>query len=212
MPVFTLDEHNDPYTTSRLGWWKLDGDATDSSGNGHNLDVVDISYVANMNGVGRAASYNGSTSSCTVNNDFISLGHLWFHFWMNCATFGTVFTVCGNLLGSNGFRLRFNSTNWILFFSSASGSSTMTNTHGLSTSTWYHISVLFDYIHIRTLYFVNGVYVNVNSTPSLYWTIPTAKFVVGNVPFNGYLSDVRVHNNYSDDSTNIAHSIYKYIG
>lgn len=47
------------------GYWRLNGDANDSSGNGYNGTVSNISYVSGIQN--EAASFNGSTTTCYVN-------------------------------------------------------------------------------------------------------------------------------------------------
>jgi hypothetical protein len=211
MPVFILNEQNDPYTTGRQGWWKYSGDALDYSGYGRHMSEASTTYVTNYNGVGKAIVKEGGHTACS----FVSVGHLSFYFWLNAPTFVNPVTYCSHYGAVNrGFRLRLNSTNWQLIFGNDSNTTTMENTHGLSINTWYHIAVMFDYTHIVTRYFVNGISVNNSSSPSLYWSLPEPEIdlYVSNTPYNSYISDFRFHTDFPSDYASTAHSIYKYIG
>jgi len=51
---------------SMVAWYKMNGDATDASGNGEDGTATDMTYVAGK--VGQAGSFNGSTSRIVSGN------------------------------------------------------------------------------------------------------------------------------------------------
>ena len=72
--------NNSSFPTSNLAYYKLDGDAIDSSGNGYNGTSPNVTW-----GVGRfgpAGVFNGTSSKISLPNSIIT-GAFSLSFWVN---------------------------------------------------------------------------------------------------------------------------------
>ena len=145
-----------------LAWYKFDGNANDSSGNGYNATATNVSYVTGL--YSNAASFNGSSSYTTfpTSNNF-SGDAVSFSFWVNTASdYEMILTNYGDsssasrfnfwIFGSNAFYIEYYQTSNIYsrFFSD----------RVYSYNTWHHVVLIFDsadfsYPNIMKLY-VNG--------------------------------------------------------
>lgn len=205
-------------TNGLVGWWKFDGDATDSSGNGNNGTLVGSpSYVSGR--IGSAISLNGSSQ-------YIDLG---------------VYTLSPQLSGSSAITqsawIKYNSLTGnnqdILFVSIGStnftGASIQLDSTGhlriggrsvktdgfqnataasvLSTNTWHFVTGVLDFPSQKIYGYVDGVKVidqsatfsNSTYTPFGSATTPDMIGVDGNpvsnpLYFNGTIDDARIYN------------------
>jgi len=132
-------------TTGLGGYWKFDGDYTDSSGNGHTLTAynsptftttdIKLDYTGN-----EGVEFDASTKqrcSASYSSDFDSSGGTFSFFaWVKVNSFATEGNpvLAGKRTGANGWRI-LPRANDILFSNTANASRSTTN----STGVWYHI-------------------------------------------------------------------------
>jgi hypothetical protein len=72
------------FTVSLIAHYKLNGDANDASGNGHDGTPTDVSWVAGK--IGQAASFNGTTSRIALPLPSAAAGNCTFAAWVYCVS------------------------------------------------------------------------------------------------------------------------------
>jgi hypothetical protein len=168
---------------------KLNGDATDASGNGHHGTPIDISWVAGK--IGQAASFNGS-SKIDCGSQLDLSGSMTYSLWINPTT------ISGSLLSQEGyytgnFKLYFSSSTTLRFLRwIGSGSSVQLwqVPHSLSSGNWVHIVVTYDGMNTRNFY-INGVLHVDGSVSTTTQSVSTSNLRIGS-DFNGQIDDVRM--------------------
>ena len=191
-----------------LGWWKFNGDATDSSGNGNNGNVVGATLTIGQNGSANGAYQLGETGM------YINVGA------------GVGFPVTFATIGTGGFtyslwvkRTGTSVNQWPVVMSSS-------NTHvyyGIRTfnfsdnigfetgkppydgaywnslavqmltlNSWYHFSATYDGLAIRS--YVNGSLVNTFNSQPLNPTFGGLIFSNATQGWVGQVDDARIYN------------------
>lgn len=139
--------------TNLVGYWKLDGNGTDSSSGGRDLTAANISYVQGQ--FDSAASFNGYSSKYTAGSTLNLTGNYSFSLWVNPSALPTsgnianfickyyTTTDAGGTPGGYEFGLHNNSgTQNIKINHYATGSPyhpTLSVAHTLTTGVWSHL-------------------------------------------------------------------------
>jgi len=181
-----------------IGWWKLDGDAYDSSPSRNNGDMTGVSYSSTYGKIGQGGNFTGSgrvgTSggSNIVFTNYAITTHHTVAFWMYChgaggptdgMLLGTFNTVTDFMYAANGVRFRVNS-----------GTSSDWTVDTDFQNKWRHVTLLFKTNKIQL--FLDGVdkgdaaatydgTYNIDSIGACHTTT--------SYDFDGYLNDVRIY-------------------
>ena len=178
-----------------IGWWRFNGDATDSSGNGNDGTVYgDEIYEDTSPIMGKALSFNGINNYVSVGDIGIT-GDWTVEFWANLAsTNKTIYYPIGLSPASppiwgSGIFLAYSNDKWGVY----DGVNIVWGTSVILTNTWYHFAVTKSGT-TYTLY-LNGDY---ESTGSLA-DIDVTDLSIGRRSdtywyFEGLIDDVRIWN------------------
>lgn len=178
-------------TTSLAAYYKFDGNATDSSGNGLNGTATSITYSTGK--YGDAAYYNGTTSTVSVADNALlegSGGNISVFFWCNANDLVTGTPhVAGKWTGSAGWRITPRTGDILLTLGAANIGATVTNL----TGTTYHIG--FTYNNNTWIVYRNGVQVGTGNTGAR--TLASANaMTIGSLGatsyWNGWIDEVNV--------------------
>ena len=182
--------------TSCVATYRLNGDATDLSGN-YNGTATSVTYVTGQ--FGDAGSFNGSSSY--VNAPYNVGGNMsisgWVKFDVN-STEEPIFCL-DNLFGQPGtraFQIKRNPQNklYVFFFTG----SDIAGTTSLTSGVWYHIAVTFE-SNVAVKFYVNGSLdgqvTNVTTRPTQP-NVFLGKFGDGSITnkLDGQLDQVRIFN------------------
>ena len=206
-PLLHEDLMYKPYsseiTGGIIGWWKLNGNALDSTSNGYNGTLVaSPPYVTGQNGiVSGALSFNGSTqdvtTACNVQTVLGTTGNFSINIWTNIPVLSAVAANCyaANNGGVTRFYLSVQETGGSTNVKTAIGSWNTIYSGYVSGSTWQMWTV--------TLSGTSGsLYRNaslIGSQAGITVNNPNAPFYIGGGVsgagwFNGYIDDVRFYN------------------
>jgi hypothetical protein len=179
-------------------WFKLNDDATDSSGGGHDGTAANVSYVAGK--VGQAGSFNGSSSKVTVTGLMNSITAMSFACWVNCTTPQTNARIAESRDNADP------NPGWILYIPAngvpvavIDAGATYVAANGpagsIKSGTWRHVAFVWNGATITV--YVDGV----AGTPVAYTgtVTKTATTVIGNGSqataywYSGLIDDVRIY-------------------
>ena len=194
--------------TGLVGWWRFNGDATDSSGNGNNGMVYGTkTYVDSP--MGKALSFDGVNNYVDCGND-ASLKPtiaLTVEAWVNYTDFFSDSVghaiVSESQYTSNGFMLYqacgdpYNRVRYFVridtgLFIGQSGTPLLINT-------WYHLAMTYDGSDL-TLYIDGDYDSSVSATGAVKWSGTTPNLYIGSTytagckKFKGLIDDVRIWN------------------
>jgi hypothetical protein len=188
--------------TDLAAWYKLDGNANDSSGNGYNGTPSNITYTTGQ--FGQAASFNGTNSGITISDtaDLRLTGDYTISLWLNVSSMGTIQRPI-NKDDANDFSAGYAfvvETNGDLSWVHNDGSTNQIWATGvsLSANTWYNITCVYsDSLNLRTIY-LNGVSQNTRATNTNVAagteTLNLGYLQVYGQRLNGLLDQVRIYN------------------
>ena len=191
-----------------VGWWRFNGDATDSSGNGNNGMVNGTEdYVDSP--MGQALSFDGVNNYVDCGNSSIlrPTSALTVEAWVNYADFFS--DSAGHAIvseaqyTSNGFMLYqacgtpYNRVRYFVrtdtgLFIGQSGTP-------LLIDTWYHLAMTYDGSYL-TLYIDGDYDSSVSATGAVKWSGTTPNLYIGSTytagcaKFKGLIDDVRIWN------------------
>lgn len=196
MAVVSLSSHAD-ITTGLLGYYPLDGDATDASGTARNGNASNITYTTGR--LGQAAVFNNVDGVITVNalanvlpggNTARSVG-----FWMYLTSAGSNgnMVTWGASANSRRFSVLEETTRELRVIGEFNDAS---SGYIIPANTWTHVVVTYDATSLR--FYVNGTLVNSQASPA-YNTDASMPLRIGanvgnNEFFGGQLDEVRVYN------------------
>jgi hypothetical protein len=192
----TLDTVADTaYPVANSAYYKLNGDALDSSGNGYNGTATNLSpYAAGR--FGQAAVFNGSSSS--INTGFAqntSNAFSW-SFWFNGNSSQTGIPLIIDTTSSTspypGVGVTYDGTNLSVLTSGGTVSPSAT----VASNTWYHVVLTHDGSGNFSFYVNNApIFTNVSRPSNLYsgQNILLGDTTVWN-KFNGSIDQVRIFN------------------
>lgn len=191
------DMASPPLPAGPFGVWLLDGDATDSSGNGNNGTVVGTwTSIPNRHGVtGKALSFDGATqinfgTTMTSFSTALSVS-----FWIDVNAGATADN--GNMISEctgNKSPYTFSVSNDNLWMVSGGGSDVL-HVFADGNTGWVHVVVVWDISGGTVVPYINGV--QGTSTAFTMTTYSGTNLVFGQrgglTYYNGYLDDVRMY-------------------
>lgn len=209
-------------TNGMYGWWKFNGDATDSSGNGNNGTVVGATLTADKNGnvnsaynfVASSSQYIDLTSAQTMPLESATVS-MWVKLVDNTQAQVLIYwgneyeNACGGLpavsIATCGFIIE---TEAPVGSPNVNGGSAVQGLPTITTNTWIHVVGLWDYNLGYTKLYVNGVQNGgVGGTASLQFRPSFSKGVqrIGRPGdsvryLNGVIDDVRIYYRVLKDS------------
>ena len=207
------------YTSILAGWWRLNGDTNDSSGNGRHAVPVPAGVTPTIGKDGTANgaySFNGTATSYidfnNISSSVFNFSNITMMSWVKRATT----TGTQNIFGKqNQYKYRFSGANNHIdvLISSPNGNgawdSPSTNKcnwnypisfpAGFTVGTWYHIAVAIDSTTLKATAYVNGNSIGFCTFAASITGYSTSKFYAGVTspnyePFNGSLDDIRIYN------------------
>lgn len=196
----------DPLTQGLVGWWKLNGNATDTTGQSNGI-VYGAIPTTGQNGVANGSySFNGTNSYIDLGIN-TSIGNLTNNFSVSVWVYHTganssnaVIFAPSRLSSQNGFHLALIGTNVRFTTTGIKDYSSATST--AAPNTWSHLVVVFQ--NNNATFFVNGIQrdtvthtagASINNDDPLY--IGSSTQVGSNLlegPFLGKIDDLRIYN------------------
>ena len=151
-----------------IAWYKMDGDVTDSSGNGKDASSANTSYVDGK--IGQALEFNGTNATMTLpRSQYFAVPQMSIAFWINADSYSSyrgVFYISDNL--SNYLILRQQSNTIRMMIED--GNVLMVNaiTPSLSSyiDTWVHLAFTQDGSGWK--FYIHGVETTLSGTNSGY--------------------------------------------
>lgn len=209
-------------TIGLAGWWQLNGNGDDSSGNGHTLSLNAVTPDSDKNSVvNHAYSLNGSTSYIglgSASSSAYNFPNITMASWVKRNSIsGTQ-----NIFGKEGqYKYRFNGSNdhIDILVSSPSGNAAWESPSankcnwnypvsypaGFTPGTWYHIAVTINSSTLTATAYVNGSSIGTCTFYSAITGYGGSQFYAGVTspgyePFSGSLDDLRIYNRVLNQS------------
>jgi hypothetical protein len=181
------------------GYWQLDGNSLDNSGNGNNGTDTAVSYspaYSKFNG-GQGAYFNGSSSYIQVPSFVSGISNATLMLWVSVKSFPQTINEIGGL-GSDGknssfFFYAYNNPKFAGFIRTSSGSLVQVGEYyNFSFNNWYHLAMTYN--GAIASFYVNGNLINSATTSGTIGGVP---FLLGqttvssyNYWFNGSIDEV----------------------
>ncbi len=184
-----------------VGWWKLNNDAKDSSGNGNNGTLVGAPTWAAAGKIGAALSLNGTADYVDCGNgaslniaDKVSLSA-----WIKPATVGNSTHQDFVCKGDNSFSIKHHASNYIQFYVYSAAAYRNANSAVQTTAfndAWHHVAGTFDGTQLKL--YIDGQLV----TSTVYAgaiNVATYNVQIGHNSqqttrfYNGLIDDVRIY-------------------
>jgi GH43 family beta-xylosidase len=206
-PTFQPPTNTPVPGTGPIGWWKLDNNLNDSSGNGRN-GTGSGSPTFTTGKFNQAINLNGTSQFVTAPNSVNTTGSFSVSAWVRLTSltgYRTIASQDGNTI--SGFYLQYHQAagNKFAFAMKASDSDSSTLTEALSTSspatnTWYHVVGVRNKANNTILLYVNGV-LQQTLAYSAAWNA-TGSTIIGAAKFSGnrvdrlqgQIDSVRIYN------------------
>ncbi|RPI17460.1 MAG: LamG domain-containing protein [Ignavibacteriae bacterium] len=192
---------------SLIAYYPFNGNANDESGNNHNGQVNNASLTYDRFGsFNKAYNFNGSYSNIlvTTSNPLNFVNKLTISAWVNFYSLANSGTLISKGLGSDGYRLYYNSITNTLDFQLGFSNSTQT-TISVNTSfqvnQWYHVAATYNGSEMKVYW--NGQLNNtVAAAGSINNNNENLLFGTGSSGYyhNGNLDDIRLFNMALSDS------------
>lgn len=187
------------------GWWKLNGNALDSSGEGRDGTVVGATPTVGQNGSSNGAYAFSTTAIQSINTNYnFPLPRLSVSMWVNWAgasqnTYGTLISNTRDSSGTyNGFQMHIAKSNSALgtrlWYGTTTSSSMSYST--IPTGAWTHVALTYN--GQTSILYINGVQAR---TAALTQTLGSSAFNVfigrggwsNGYSFGGDIDDVRIY-------------------
>lgn len=196
------------------GYWKLNGNSNDYSGNGNNGTDTNITYSQGNGKLGQAAAFNGTTSeiNCGTSSTLQISGAGTVSCWFNLTAFSTSSTwyyisqlICKGLqvTGSQlcfDLSIRAGASKSLYFgtYSSALGdkAAVYSFTSEISTGNWYHVCGTYDGVTIKL--YLNSKLVASTLFSGVFQT-SSAPTCIGRFYNSAGLNDKRLFNGKIDE-------------
>ncbi|MHC4084697.1 MAG: LamG domain-containing protein [Planctomycetota bacterium] len=184
-------------TGELVGWWKLDGDADDSSGNGnHGTINGDPNHVIGR--IGGALQFDGINDY--IKTDYATDLPTWtVALWVNCPAAPSSAAAAGPIHRENNFQI-----NWDHSYEDFRGAAGLrvadewyaAGFSELQANQWYHLAATYDGENLKA--YKNGVLITDNPDPSgppdkESATLKFAKHAKYGDHFEGTIDDVRIY-------------------
>jgi hypothetical protein len=181
-----------------VGFWKFDGNALDSSGNGNDGTNVGGTYVAGHSG--QAIDFDGATDHVAISDDssLDFTDEMTISAWIRPRSYGGTNSETGRIVDKNYmFYISSYVPNGLSFYTTTVFSS---DPNIISMNTWQYVAVTFDSNapSNQIIYYKNGVQ-NGTSTYTTSLSDSTQEFFIGNSQalnryFDGSIDEVKVWN------------------
>lgn len=182
-----------------IAWYKLDGNANDSSGNGYNGTPTNMSWVSGK--IGQAGSFNGSGSyvNCSNNAIFNLKNTFTLSCWVNPSQQTTQYNgVISKTSGNTaGYELRTTNTDinsTIIQLRVMNGSDLKLDVT-VSNNVWSLITAVFN--NGNATIFVNGIATSFGTLATESAIVSNDLFIgklsYANLYYKGYIDDVRIY-------------------
>ena len=190
-------------TTDMIAWYKFDGDFTDSSGNGYDLENTDCTIDTNAPAVGSGSVKFTGSSYLTYNTSSIAFSQdvMTICFWAYVTGTG-VSQIISTQSGANGWMFQVDgSNNFKYFISNTQGVVFAFGTEGNPVyNSWFHVVVILSQNTNNQYIYINGklkstiatTYTsNVSSTLRIGAQVGTASYYMKN---DSKVDDIRIYN------------------
>jgi len=197
-----------------MGWWPLNGDTSDASGNGH-PGILSLSAPTPTTGQGNVAntaySFDGSVGDAYIDTgDKFTTSQFTASIWAypiatsNGTPFATIMSNTRDCCNTNsGFQIQYNKTSpyqlsSLLWAGGTSPVASLNYAAGIAQNTWSHIALTYDGTSL-TMY-KNGASIGTTTYSSTLATPSYNVFLgrMGEIPygytFGGKLDDARIYN------------------
>jgi hypothetical protein len=182
-----------------VGWWKLDGNAKDYSGNNNHGTVTGATVAAGK--VGQCYSFDGTDDYIDTSNQMLGNNSPFtYSVWIKFSASQIGRTIMGrhsNAVGGAGMGIDDSSANKIKFHLNSYSAQRVNSTMTLNDNNWHYISGTWDGVNLKL--YVDGN-LDASSTPSTTLTFPSINTQIGrwgggsSQYFNGLIDDVRIYN------------------
>ena len=150
---------NDP---SLVGYWQLNGNSLDNSGNSNNGTDASVIYGGPFGKFGKGAYFNGTNSLITTPLTSISVSSKTVMAWVKTST-TTYQVICAQWAPPASWNLGINNdslNSGILEFSTFNGTTSIfskSSAPSLATGNWTHVAATYDSSNYAISFYVNGV-------------------------------------------------------
>jgi len=177
-------------TDGLVGYWKLNGDAKDYSGNNNHGTVVGATIVPGLKGL--AYNFNGSSDYIVLSNYF-NLNIATLTIWFNSSNLAGSIIISKNGGAGNGY-IEYH-TGMLRYYST--GNTQTVNWGNPTPSVWHCLSLVIT--GTQHIAYLDGTIVNspVSSGLALFdgnLNVQIGRYSSGGYYYNGKLSDVRIYN------------------
>jgi hypothetical protein len=201
----------DPGTANLVGYYAMDNNVQDGSGNGNNGTLVGSpTYAAGLSASNTALKLNGTTDCVDLGNKAVwnPTGSFSVSLWANIGLWSTAWShvMIGNRGEDNvGWQIRRHSTPSLCFTTRGVGNDDMASVITPPLNEWIHITCVYDdAANTKTIY-VNGVQDSIiTTTAGAHITATTHDTYIGaransgntgpEAYFTGLLDEIRVYN------------------
>jgi len=195
-----------------LGWWKFNGDATDSSGNGNNGNVVGATLTTGQNGTANGAYQLGETNmyisvgsgvGTPVTFATIGTGGFTYSIWINRTGSSSGANQWPSVMSANDSHVYYgirtgNFSDGIYFeygtppYPGTSSFFQGTNASTLPLNTWHHVVVTYD--GSKLAFYFDKILTTSYSNIVLNPIFGGLTFTRGSAGFVGKIDDARIYN------------------
>jgi len=183
--------------TDLVGWWKLDGNAEDSSTYFLTSTNHGVTYISSP--IGQAGDFSGAGRYIEVNDSAdLYLDNVTLEAWVKGGLQGSYKYIAGKTYsgGHGSYNLYTGSTGGIYFYIGYSGGYILSPNGGTGiwNNVWHHIAGTFDGLTVKL--FIDGIQVNGGTSTTQNIANNTNNFYIGSYgtgnDFNGFIDDVRL--------------------
>ncbi|ANS04924.1 hypothetical protein [uncultured Mediterranean phage] len=131
-----------------VGYWKCESVSNFLDETNNSYDGTIYSSPTSVTGkVGNAVNFDGSTDYIDVDNSgaFQFDDEFSVSLWFNADATGSIMTIFDNCTGQQGYGIRVHSDATIMGYEYSGSWNTVTSSTTVSTSTWYHAVLVYDY-------------------------------------------------------------------
>jgi len=169
-------------TDNIIGYWKMEGDSTDATGNGNNGTDTTITYSTGNGKIGQGAGFNGTSSKISLGTGLSVAGSAftiagWVYVTADLGTFQNVFSK--RAAGGTQYQMHIDPSGYMGFFN---GSSTYeSSASAVATGQWVHIALTLSAASSgQLIHYVNGSAVITTNSVNLGSGSATTAVYMGN--------------------------------
>lgn len=191
---YSIELEEPPVTDGLVGWWKMDGDATDSSGYENDGTVNGATLTTGIRGVANTAySFDGVNDYIEAINTDIALGQTYSLAWWQAPVFVAAERHPIGLSDSGNQIYHANTNNRLNWYTAGVSCNSVTDD---ADNVWVHYVLTSDATTGRKIY-RNGISAATSATPSQSLasaTLSVGKRLGQTYYWTGKIDDVRIYN------------------